>query len=248
MQGSAKKFRTAILAFLPIDSSRHFATGSRYKAPSPVGMQNSPLMAATAIAHLYRKGFARESPLLNVERLRPKIRPESRNRPKAESQYVRVGLQKPRPFVGEARNVCFSLVIDFLAERIEPAANTDTLSESALYADYTAWCRASGRVALAIPEFVGRLRSAACGQRARKNPQAQGSLLRHPPRQLLRKIAATQWVMSRRCALSRSVAARRGLSSRAAAGRAPPRQRRDRIREEEGKPRSRSPACRLVRR
>ena len=58
------------------------------------------------------------------------------------------------------------LVIDYLSDRIEPAANTDTLSESALYADYTAWCRASGRVALAIPEFVGRLRSAACGQRA----------------------------------------------------------------------------------
>ena len=79
------------------------------------------------------------------------------------------------------------LVIDYLSDRIEPAANTETLPESALYADYTAWCRASGRVALAIPEFVGRLRSAACGQRARKNPQAQGSLLRHPPRHLLRK-------------------------------------------------------------
>ena len=46
------------------------------------------------------------------------------------------------------------LVIDYLSERIEPAANTETLSESALYADYAAWCRASGRVALAIPEFV----------------------------------------------------------------------------------------------
>ena len=46
------------------------------------------------------------------------------------------------------------LVIDYLAERIEPAANTDTLSESALFTDYAAWCHASGRVALAIPEFV----------------------------------------------------------------------------------------------
>ena len=33
-----------------------------------------------------------------------------------------------------------SLVIDFLSERIEPAANTETLSESALYLDYQAWC------------------------------------------------------------------------------------------------------------
>src|SRR5271165_1221661 len=47
--------------------------------------------------------------------------------------------------------------------------------------------------------------------------------------------------LSRRRALSRSVAARRGLSSRGAAGRAPARRRRDRIRGEEGKPRSRSP-------
>ncbi len=46
------------------------------------------------------------------------------------------------------------LVIDYLAERIEPAANTETLSESALYADYQAWCRTSERMALPAPEFV----------------------------------------------------------------------------------------------
>jgi len=46
------------------------------------------------------------------------------------------------------------LVIDYLSDRIEPAADTVTLSESALYTDYTAWCHASGRAALASPEFV----------------------------------------------------------------------------------------------
>jgi hypothetical protein len=46
------------------------------------------------------------------------------------------------------------LVADFLAERIEPAANTETVSELALYADYAGWCRASDRAALLPPEFV----------------------------------------------------------------------------------------------
>src|SRR5208337_5594594 len=46
------------------------------------------------------------------------------------------------------------LVIDYLSDRIEPAANTETLSESALYADYQAWCRASERMALPVLEFV----------------------------------------------------------------------------------------------
>ena len=46
------------------------------------------------------------------------------------------------------------LVIDYLAERIEPAANTDTLSESALYTDYAAWCRSSDLAALSAGEFV----------------------------------------------------------------------------------------------
>ncbi len=46
------------------------------------------------------------------------------------------------------------LAIDFLAERIEPAANTETLSESALYTGYASWCRASGREALSAAEFV----------------------------------------------------------------------------------------------
>ena len=49
------------------------------------------------------------------------------------------------------------LVIDFLAERIEPAANTETLSQSALYADYAAWCRAHERTALPAVEFVGEV-------------------------------------------------------------------------------------------
>ena len=102
------------------------------------------------------------------------------------------------------------LVIDYLSDRIEPAANTETLSESALYTDYAAWCHASDRVALAIAGICGRVRSAARGKRARENPQAQGSLLRHPPRHLLRKTAATVDDVAATCpvaALSPPVAA-----------------------------------------
>jgi phage/plasmid-associated DNA primase len=46
------------------------------------------------------------------------------------------------------------LVVDYLAERIEPAADTETVSESALYAGYAAWCRASDLAALSLAEFV----------------------------------------------------------------------------------------------
>jgi hypothetical protein len=46
------------------------------------------------------------------------------------------------------------LVIDYLAERIEPGTNTDTLSQSALYADYAAWCRSSNLAALSARDFV----------------------------------------------------------------------------------------------
>ena len=46
------------------------------------------------------------------------------------------------------------LVVDYLAERIEPAPNTETVSESALYAGYAAWCRASDLAALPLAEFV----------------------------------------------------------------------------------------------
>ena len=45
------------------------------------------------------------------------------------------------------------LVIDYVDARVEPAANTETVSESALYADYSAWCRAGGRAALTAGEF-----------------------------------------------------------------------------------------------
>jgi phage/plasmid-associated DNA primase len=45
-------------------------------------------------------------------------------------------------------------IADYLAERIEPAANTDRLSQSALYSDYAAWCRAAGHAALSAAEFV----------------------------------------------------------------------------------------------
>ena len=55
---------------------------------------------------------------------------------------------------GEKGNKAVGLVIDYLSDRIEPAANTETLSESALYADYQAWCRASERMALPVLEFV----------------------------------------------------------------------------------------------
>ncbi len=46
------------------------------------------------------------------------------------------------------------LVIDYLAERIEPAGNADALSEGALYSDYAAWCDASGREQLPAAGFV----------------------------------------------------------------------------------------------
>ena len=46
------------------------------------------------------------------------------------------------------------LVVDYLAERIEPAADTETVSEGALYAGYAAWCRASDLAALSLAEFV----------------------------------------------------------------------------------------------
>jgi hypothetical protein len=52
------------------------------------------------------------------------------------------------------RGKVVGLVIDYLAERVEPASNTDTLSENALYADYAAWCRASDLAALSAGEFV----------------------------------------------------------------------------------------------
>jgi hypothetical protein len=55
---------------------------------------------------------------------------------------------------GKARDNPADRIADYLAERIEPAANTDRLSESALYADYAAWCRTSGHAALSAAEFV----------------------------------------------------------------------------------------------
>ena len=48
-------------------------------------------------------------------------------------------------------------IVDYLAERIEPAANTDTLSQNALYADYTAWCCASGRAAVTAAAFLAEV-------------------------------------------------------------------------------------------
>ena len=49
------------------------------------------------------------------------------------------------------------LVIDYLADRIEPAANTETVSESALYVDYATWCCASGSAAVSAAEFVAEV-------------------------------------------------------------------------------------------
>ena len=48
-------------------------------------------------------------------------------------------------------------MIDYLADRIEPAANTETVSEGALYADYATWCCASGSAALSAAEFVAEV-------------------------------------------------------------------------------------------
>ena len=55
---------------------------------------------------------------------------------------------------GKARDNPADRIADHLAERLEPAANTDRLSESALYADYAAWCRAFGLAAVSAAEFV----------------------------------------------------------------------------------------------
>ena len=52
---------------------------------------------------------------------------------------------------GKPRDKPVSLMIGYLAERIEPA---ETVFESALYADYNGWCRASGRAAVSASEFV----------------------------------------------------------------------------------------------
>ncbi len=78
---------------------------------------------------------------------------------------------------GKPRDKSVSLVIGYLAERIEPA---ETVFESALYADYNAWCRAFGRAAVSAAELCVGVRSVACRKRARKNPQTERSLLRYP--------------------------------------------------------------------
>jgi hypothetical protein len=48
-------------------------------------------------------------------------------------------------------------VIDYLAERVEPAAERSALPASDLYADYQAWCLQHQRVALSLPGFVSAL-------------------------------------------------------------------------------------------
>ena len=58
---------------------------------------------------------------------------------------------------GQRRDKPADRIVDYLAERIEPAANTDTLSQSALYADYTAWCCATGRAAVTTAAFVAEV-------------------------------------------------------------------------------------------
>ena len=55
---------------------------------------------------------------------------------------------------GKQRDKPADRIADYLAERVEPAANTDRLSESALYADYAAWCCASGHAVVSAAEFV----------------------------------------------------------------------------------------------
>jgi hypothetical protein len=55
---------------------------------------------------------------------------------------------------GKPRGKATGLVIDYLADCVEPATNTDMLSESALYTGYVAWCRASGLAAVSAGEFV----------------------------------------------------------------------------------------------
>ena len=48
-------------------------------------------------------------------------------------------------------------MIDYLADRIEPAASTETLSENALYLDYQAWCCTTSHSAMLASTFVAEL-------------------------------------------------------------------------------------------
>ena len=75
--------------------------------------------------------------------------PRVRNRPKAESLYTSASACKsPGHSLAKPGMFALSLVIDL------PTANTEMLSESALYTGYASWCRASDREALPVPEFV----------------------------------------------------------------------------------------------
>jgi hypothetical protein len=65
---------------------------------------------------------------------------------------VSSSITSPTPVEKQAEAA--GLVVDYLAEHIEPAADTETVSEGALYAGYTAWCRASDLAALSLAEFV----------------------------------------------------------------------------------------------
>ena len=115
-----------------------------------------------------------KGPVSKVQRPTYAPRKTYRSRPKAESLYTSASACK-----SPGHSLAKPGMFDFLAERIEPAANTETLSESALYTGCASWCRASGREALSAAEFVDGF------DRLRADNQAQGSLLRHPLRHLL---------------------------------------------------------------
>ena len=58
---------------------------------------------------------------------------------------------------GEQRDKPADRIVDYLAERIEPAANTDTLSQSALYADYAGMVLRLRRAAVTVAAFVAEV-------------------------------------------------------------------------------------------
>ena len=87
--------------------------------------------------------------------------------------HRRARITRRRPNAATASSVSkpADRIVDYLAERIEPAANTDTLSQSALYARLPAWCCASGRAAVTTAAFVAevdRLRENDLGDVIRK--------------------------------------------------------------------------------
>ena len=87
--------------------------------------------------------------------------------------------ERPAETPVEKQAEAAGLVVDYVADRIEPAANTETVSEGALYAGYAAWCRASDLAALSLAEFVAgfdRLRAENGLGKIRKRKDGYGGI------------------------------------------------------------------------